>query len=374
MTEAQHNFQVFPWNDNFLTGVARIDEQHQVLVSLLNDLASQLVSEDAIELSNVFDQLAAYAQHHFETEEGIWAPYFKDDPWFIEHQKTHASFLPKTLEIKAREGGNDLNDACESIIKFLIRWLAFHIIDSDQRMAIVIRKVDAGVSLDDAKDIADKEMRGSHQLLVDTVLSMYDSLSSRTLDLMRERIERQRTEKKLLEALQKLEEIATKDKLTGLRNRRNFDEVVERELGRKKREKKLFSLIIFDIDFFKKLNDNYGHAQGDEALRIIGHEIQALCRRPGDFPFRIGGEEFCVVIDSESKQHTQEFAELIRLSIENLNILHAYSEVSDYVTVSVGVVSKISDADSTVEEFFKKADSRLYKAKKKGRNRVVSKG
>ncbi len=85
-------YQVFPWDANFETGIAVIDEQHQRLVQMLNDLAAAIAQqEEAVELQHVFDQLSDYADYHFKTEENYWSPHLKNDPWFVDHRKTHDS-------------------------------------------------------------------------------------------------------------------------------------------------------------------------------------------------------------------------------------------------------------------------------------------
>jgi hemerythrin-like metal-binding protein len=206
ISEGNGEFEVFPWNDNFATGLPLIDEQHEKLIELLNQLASHLVRDDVIELERVFSELAAYADYHFKEEEKIWRPYFKDDSWFERHLQTHNSFLPKVLELKAEENTKPYKEVVEDIIKFLIHWLAYHILDNDKRMAIVLFSVDEGLSLDQAKKRSEEEMSGSVKVLIDTVLTMYDSLSTRTLDLMREQIERERAEAALREAHDTLEQ------------------------------------------------------------------------------------------------------------------------------------------------------------------------
>jgi diguanylate cyclase (GGDEF)-like protein/hemerythrin-like metal-binding protein len=372
MNDQSHTFQVFPWNDNLVVGIPKIDEQHRVLIDLINELATQLVGESSVELNRVFDELTAYANYHFETEENIWAPSFKDDEWFFNHQRTHASFIDDILAIKDQDNDRPLQQTVEKIVEFLVRWLAFHIIDNDKRMAAVLQGLEAGMPLEEAKARADDELKGSFGVLVDTVLAMNSNLSNRTLDLMRERAERQQAQEALKDANRQLEEASITDELTGLYNRRYFDTVMDKELRRARRDNKLFTLIYFDIDHFKKLNDNYGHAQGDVALKTIGAALREISRRPADFVFRVGGEEFGVVVDTQTQDGAVEFAEVIRKTIEDLNIPHAYSETSDRVTVSVGVASRIPQPDDSPESFLKEADARLYKAKHSGRNRVVA--
>lgn len=199
-------FNIFPWNKNFETGIPLIDEQHKKLIDLLNELGSHLIANDKIELTRIFEELAAYADYHFKTEESIWGPYFKDDDWFIEHQKTHGSFLPEALKIKETDG-KPFEHVVEDIIKFLIHWLAYHILDSDKRMAIVLQQIDSGQSLEQAKKTSNKEMSDSVKMLIDTVLSMYDSLSTRTLDLMREIEDRKQAEDALRKSTEELNEL-----------------------------------------------------------------------------------------------------------------------------------------------------------------------
>jgi len=200
MTEYINQLEVFPWNKNFETGIEIIDEQHQKLISLLNELAGALVRGNQLEINYFFDELAKYAEFHFETEEVIWVECFGDDSWLSSHQLTHSSFLPKVVEIKEQETNKPQNEIIESIILFLIRWLAFHILDNDKRMAFVVQNVKKGLSFKEAKIVSDKKMSGSIRVLIETVMSMYDSLSSRTLVLMRENYERQKIEEELHKA------------------------------------------------------------------------------------------------------------------------------------------------------------------------------
>ncbi len=370
--EQQYTFEVFPWNENLETDITIVDEQHKELVALLNQLSNTLVSDDVPELTRIFDKLAAYAKHHFETEEAIWAQYFGEDSWFIEHQQGHELFLPTVLELKQEQGNKSLHDIVEYIVKFLIRWLAFHIIDNDKRMAIVVHGMDSGLSLEAAKSAAEEQMEGATKTLIDTVLNMYDRLSSRTLELMRERLERKQAEENLLMVNRELEKMAITDQLTGLFNRRYFVEVFEHELGRAKREQRYLTFIMFDVDNFKQLNDHYGHAQGDMALKAIGEKLHGLCRRPGDFAFRLGGEEFGLLITDETSEHGAEFAERIRCAIEQLAVPNVKSGVEEHMTVSLGVIAKVPDSSDTMDAFMSVADSRLYRAKSLGRNRAVT--
>lgn len=194
-----YHFEVFPWNENFATGIALIDEQHRQLVHLINKLASRLSrGSDELQLAEVFKELVAYADYHFKTEERIWQPSFHGDAWYAEHKLAHDAFLPTALEIQ-----NGLKDASydrvlEEILKFLVNWLVFHILDNDRRMAKVVTALADGLDLPAAKARADKEMSGLMHTFVETVLGMYENLTSRSLELIREKNERLKTERALL--------------------------------------------------------------------------------------------------------------------------------------------------------------------------------
>ncbi|MFA6922110.1 MAG: bacteriohemerythrin [Gallionella sp.] len=193
-----NSVEVFPWNKNFETGLPQIDEQHQQLVRLLNVLASHLAFQsDAPTLNTVFDELANYAVYHFQTEEAIWHQFLADDVSEEKHRCTHAGFLESVLKLKAEAGIKPSDDVFDSVLLFLTHWLAFHILEDDMRMAKVVLAVQSGMPLDQAKLHADKEMSGAMKVLIETLLTMYDTLSVRTMQLAREIAERKRTQEKL---------------------------------------------------------------------------------------------------------------------------------------------------------------------------------
>ncbi len=179
------------------------------------------------------------------------------------------------------------------------------------------------------------------------------------------------------ESNEALEALSLTDPLTGLSNRRHFDLVSQNEALRAKRDKCGFVVGMLDVDYFKKLNDFYGHDYGDICLKKIAKELKSIFKRPGDHVFRIGGEEFCFLIRSDSEQVALGFAEKVRHNIEQLNITHLKGVVGKVVTVSIGLVYKeFASEDSSIEEssvqnLLKKADTALYQAKENGRNQCV---
>lgn len=178
-------------------------------------------------------------------------------------------------------------------------------------------------------------------------------------------------EERVADRTRKLEKLSVTDELTGLYNRRHFNSTFEKELRRARREKTSLSLIILDVDYFKPFNDTYGHAVGDETLRNVGQVLQRESRRPADYTFRVGGEEFAIVSSHHVPPGIMTFAEKIRLAVADMGIPHSASPVAGYVTVSLGVVTVVPGPDDTVDSLFRRADDALYQAKKEGRNRVI---
>ncbi|MBC8284681.1 MAG: PleD family two-component system response regulator [Nitrospinae bacterium] len=182
--------------------------------------------------------------------------------------------------------------------------------------------------------------------------------------------------KKLIDTLEHhqkhLEELATHDGLTGLNNRRSFDDFLDREWKRSIREKANMSLIMIDIDFFKKFNDVYGHQAGDDCLKKVATALTENLFRPSDFVARYGGEEFVVVLPGTDEKGALKLAEPLRDSVEKLNIEHAQSEVGNCVTISLGLITALASSKLSLEETIKQADELLYQAKNEGRNRVKS--
>ena len=173
---------------------------------------------------------------------------------------------------------------------------------------------------------------------------------------------------KMLEQFRTIEKLSMSDQLTGLPNRRSFEERMKIEWSRAIREKTPIGILMIDIDKFKDYNDTYGHLQGDVILQSIANAFPAVLRRPADFIARWGGEEFIVVLPNTSPAGALEIAEKIRKAAEDVN--HTDQENrSVRITVSVGVNSQ-EPPSGMLEDFFQGADTALYEAKKQGRNRV----
>ncbi|MEY4592685.1 MAG: hypothetical protein RIR18_1580 [Pseudomonadota bacterium] len=196
---------IFPWDDNFNTGIDEIDEQHKRLVLLLNKLASHVAfRSDTIELNSIFDELIDYTVYHFETEEKIWDRYFIDDKAAAQHQATHASFVDMVQLLKDQQDKKPLRQIAEEALDYLVRWLASHILETDRFMAYAVAAIQAGKSLDEAKAEATERMTGATRSMIDIILSIYSTLSHNTLQLMRKLVEQEEAEAALRQSKEEL--------------------------------------------------------------------------------------------------------------------------------------------------------------------------
>lgn len=178
-------------------------------------------------------------------------------------------------------------------------------------------------------------------------------------------------EKKLLIAKKKAQDMAEHDGLTGLANRRLLAKVLHQEFKRAIRNQHYLSVLMLDIDHFKRFNDTHGHLLGDEVLVLVADAIQASCQRPSDFIARFGGEEFIIILPQTDYHGAYKQAEKIRKKIATLSIKNNTMGFSASVTVSIGIDSRIPQKVQIPEEQIEHADQALYKAKQQGRNQVV---
>lgn len=174
----------------------------------------------------------------------------------------------------------------------------------------------------------------------------------------------------LQKAKQLMKHQSLTDALTMIPNRRSFDERIELEWNRAIRQQTSLSLIIIDIDFFKKYNDQYGHLKGDDCLKKVSQTLSQSFSRSSDFVARYGGEEFIVIIPDAKEVDLM--AEFCRSNIEAKKIKHKTSPISEYVTISLGVYSLKPDRDLDLRKFIDNADKALYQAKENGRNQCFN--
>jgi diguanylate cyclase (GGDEF)-like protein len=202
---------------------------------------------------------------------------------------------------------------------------------------------------------------------------------------------RVRTHLALKQRTDELHRLAGVDGLTGIANRRTFDSALDHEWRRACRSKSPLSLLLMDVDHFKRFNDHYGHQAGDDCLRSVASALAAASRRPGEVVARYGGEEFAVILPACDQEAALGFAEKLRASVVALQIPHAASDTASEVTISIGVANLTLDCIALgkdhpgwsgpcptvdtcregAETLIAAADAALYEAKRAGRNRIA---
>lgn len=487
---------LFVWGPLFKTDIPELDAQHQRLLAMVNQLNQMLIETGQSEPQSqaffgVVDELRAYIQFHFGTEEGLMKTFSFDHQREQAHRQAHRFFV-RRMDQLTMEAHVHPTETIAHLLGFLSKWLLNHIVGVDVPMAHGIRRIQAGESPKLALAAEKNAIRHTGKALLLAVDHLYDNLTLRAQDLLNvkhrldeEVMRRKRTEVKLLQqnqvlitiikslpgifymvdpegkfcrvnpllgsvtgfsdnelaqmtvhdlfaaedaALvhQKLEEgfesgstwvearirlksgetipyhftgartelegkayllglgtdmtrhyelemeltrLSQTDSLTGLFNLRHFLALSNKELARAKRFDRLPSLLMFDVDHFKSVNDAYGHQRGDEVLKRIGE----VCRRhlrAVDILGRIGGEEFAILMPETSTRSAWEAAERLRRNIAAEQItLEGSLDTPLQVTVSIGV-AKVLAADQQIDSALQRADQAMYHAKHGGRNRV----
>jgi diguanylate cyclase (GGDEF)-like protein len=210
--------------------------------------------------------------------------------------------------------------------------------------------------------------------LVSKVLEQQAQLADQRINqaLLTELVEQfVQAERQLAEAHAAVLAMSRTDALTGIANRRWFDESLAHELARATRSRTRIGLLLMDIDCFKLFNDNYGHSAGDDCLRAVAQAVQSIVKRPPDLAARYGGEELvCILPDTDAKG-VEAVGNAVLDAVRGLAVPHAFSKATDIVTLSIGGVSLIPDEATTAKQVIESADGALYTSKEGGRNRLT---
>ncbi len=179
------------------------------------------------------------------------------------------------------------------------------------------------------------------------------------------------TTKKLKKVNKELENVSYTDSLTSLHNRRYFNLVYEKEVNRAKRKTTYITFMMLDIDYFKQYNDTYGHVEGDYALKTVAKVLQETLRRPSDYVFRLGGEEFGVLLTDTDESNSAKLARDICDAVRGEKLEHKNSQTNEFLTISIGLVCCIADEALNEDVLISRADEMLYEAKETGRDRYI---
>lgn len=480
-TTALTGIEVFPWNKNFDTGIPIIDEQHKKLVFLLNQLASHLAYQSDIPTLNiVFKELTDYAAYHFQTEENLWRQFFPDTELELKHKAIHNSFITEVVKLKEEEKTIPLEQVVEDVLSFLTNWLVFHILDSDKRMVNIMLMVQSGTPIEQAIKLGNQEMDGVMKLMIESILSMYDNLSLRTLQLSKEIAVRKKYEIKqrlatsvfentldaicitdthvnvidanpafyqttrysyqevlgknlktlksgledevlsasiwsvleqqehwsgkiasrnksgeicaewltlssvrdeqgkisnyvgvfsnisyFIQQQHNLEHIAHHDALTDLPNRLLLADRLELAIAHGQRTGHFLAVCYLDLDGFKPINDNLGHAAGDLVLQEIAKRLLSVVRGE-DTVARLGGDEFVILFgDLKKVEHSKLLLDRV---LQEISLPIQLNDAVATVSASIGV-SIFSQDSANSELLLNHADEAMYQAKRMGKSR-----
>lgn len=356
---------LFTWNQKFLTHLDFIDNQHLRLVKLINDLGEMVTSvhdTSPTDLARIRDQIYDYTQTHFSDEEALMVQE-KLDPRFIEqHHKAHEQFIAEALNLSKKDS-ELLSAQAKQLAESLVHWLAYHILGIDQSMARQINAIRQGTSPEQAYDNEQKQ-NTDHEPLLEAMSGLFYVVTQRNRELrelnqtLESRI-KQRT-LQIEEANAKLETLASHDELTGLPNRRYAMLTLERLWLEYKRYGHVFSVLILDADYFKAVNDGFGHAQGDSLLKALSQRLTQQVR-DSDLVCRMGGDEFLVICNHCGLEGAQAVAHKIMSSARPLTTPTGIQCWDG--SVSIGV-AETTDETTSIDDLLHTADSNMYIAKK----------
>jgi hemerythrin len=363
----------FHWDKHFVTGLTDVDDQHHHLVDVINQFGELLTQPEGVPfdaIEKVFGELAAYAQYHFTEEESLMDKAGVDPRHQDHHRAEHANFL---REVTQMHGGisPENPDTAKPLLKFLVYWLAYHILGSDQSLAKQIFSIRSGKSAADAFVTEERMKEGAVEPLLQALTGLFQQVSERNRELLQlnQTLESRVAERtrELDIANRQLEEIALTDALTGLPNRRQAMRRLELAWAESIKDAAPFACMMVDADGFKQVNDNYGHDAGDEVLRQLSRNLRYAVRTD-DVVCRLGGDEFLVICPRTPLEGAVQLAEKIRLAIAALRVPAGSGEWRG--SISVGVAARNAGMDK-YEALIKAADDGVYAAKKKGRNCVA---
>jgi hemerythrin len=379
--------ETFAWDQNFVTGLPDVDEQHHVLVDLFNALNRSLFHGSATtpaELEAIFQRLTDYAAHHFADEEALMATRGVDERHTLSHRQLHQQFVDQVQSMWGLR--HSLRQPSETIMGFLTSWLGLHILGVDQSMARQMQAMDKGLSAAEAFEQENRHHDQGTQALLKMVGNLYHVLAEQNADLAsaNQRLEQRVQERtqalaeanaELQAANAQLQAFSRTDGLLGIANRAYFDERLLEEVARARRHRQPLGVLMMDVDFFKRYNDTYGHPAGDACLKAVARAVGSVMVRRTDFVARYGGEELVALLPDTPVEGALLVAGRVVQAVRDMALAHAASDAAPVVTLSVGVASALPERETDAgfaAALLAQADTALYQAKHSGRNRAVA--
>ena len=353
----------FNWDKEFTTGLETVDAQHYGLVEIINDLLKLSLKSELVELdsiNNISSRLTEYVVNHFKTEDDLMYSYGVDKRHIQMHHKLHGEFVKNVTQYFSDMEALRAPEKLSEVSEFLVRWLAYHILNTDKSMVRQIELIKKdGMSGTEAYDHESHFVDVTTEPLLKALKALFYLVSEKNRELENKVKERTAA---LEEANRRLEELSMNDELTGLPNRRYIMGEIERLIMQFERYNTTFSLLFIDLNKFKSVNDTYGHDAGDQVLRWVAHFIKENIRKT-DIPCRLGGDEFVIVcphLDGPSAlKLALKLCEAIR-TMPNEKRLEYWIP-----SFSIGV-AEIESSVHSASEMLLKADGAMYEIKKSG--------
>ena len=373
----------FVWDQNFVTGLPQVDEQHHRLVNLFNEFSHSLFLSDANRktlATDTFERVLDYTRYHFQDEETLMRTEGVDPRHVHAHHAMHKQFVVQVKSMWERR--NAMADPNESLVGFLTSWLSLHILGIDQSLARQIQLIRQGMSAASAFERETLANDNGMQAVLKLINNLYHVLSLQNTELaqanqhLEQRVaqrtlELEKTNKELEQAYVQLEAYSRVDGLLQIANRKYFDTRLREACASAFRRKQALGLLMIDVDFFKRYNDSYGHQAGDACLQAVARAVQKALTRSTDLAARYGGEELAVILPDTDEAGVIAVAERVVAEVSALGLPHKSSDAAPFVTVSVGAVSQVPTEKEGDLSLLGHADTALYSAKDSGRNRSV---
>ncbi|MFL5264086.1 MAG: GGDEF domain-containing protein [Anaeromyxobacteraceae bacterium] len=369
----------FAWDPQFATGLSEVDAQHRQLVAIIDGFSARVEAGDGLDaaaLAAVYDQLAGYAKYHFDEEEKLMAAAGLDRRHVERHEREHADFCKNVEAMVGRAAGDD-GAAARQLVAFLVHWLTYHILGSDQAMARQMRSLAAGALAAQAYADEERAVDAATATLLRSVAALFEALSSRNHELtalaasLEARVEERTGElsaanRELRALVSRVERMAMTDSLTELPNRRYAMDRLAVAWSLAHRHGHPLACLLIDADGFKEVNDRHGHDAGDAVLRALAWAMRQAVRT-SDEVCRLGGDEFLVIAPETPLDGALVLGERVRAAVAALRVEAGGGTWQGSISVGVAVVDA---AMADVQALLRTADAGVYEAKRCGRNAV----